>query len=86
MDGIDEEVNEPSFLQRFGDLICSFRIQIFYLFVIQLVLLLLTLFSFVYVDPGSSSHVILYVDLAILLTTSTVVLSILYACYRREQW
>jgi len=86
MDGTEDGVGEPSFRDRFGALVCSFRIQIFYLLVIQVVLLMLALFSFALVDPGTSSHVILYVDLAVLLTTTALVVGVLYVCRQRTRW
>lgn len=77
-------VGDATFRQRFLDLACGFQPQLFYLFVIECVLLVLSLFSLLFVR-SDSSYVILVVDLAFIAATIVPVGLIIYTCDRRYQ-
>lgn len=86
MDGITERSEGPSVRERLGDMICGFQTQVFYLFVIQVVLLVLLLLSVVYIEPGTASYAVLQLDFIALVVTLTPTVLILYACGRREAY
>lgn len=86
MDVLPERIDTASFRERFGDLICGFRTQVFYLFVLQTVLLVLMLVSLLSLDPGTASYAILQIDFILMGVTLTPTLLILYLCNRREEW
>ena len=87
MDGITERNAKPSFRERVIDLICRFRSQVFYLFVIQIVLLTLLLVSLLALEPGTASYAVMQIDLIIFAITLTPTILILYGCDRRaRQW
>jgi hypothetical protein len=66
--------------ERFWEMVCSAYGIIRLGFSLTVVMFLLSLFSFLYVEPGSATYAILQVDL-VLLAVSFVVLSIpLYRC------
>lgn len=83
MDRTTDYPDNSSFRERFGNLICSFQPQIFYVFVIESILLVLSLFSLLYVRPNTSSYTILQVDLILLGVTLPFFGLILYTCSRR---
>ena len=84
MDGITERTEQPSLWERIGDQICSFQPQIFYLFVLESVLLMLMLFSVLYVDPGTASYIVVQINFILLAITLAPSLLILYACSQRK--
>jgi hypothetical protein len=86
MDVLPERTDSASFRERFGDLVCGFQTQVFYLFVIQIVLLVLMLVSLLSLDPGSASYAVLQLDFILMAITLTPTLLILYLCSRREEW
>lgn len=87
MDGITERNAKPSFRERVVDLICRFRSQVFHLFVIQVVLLMLLLVSLLFLEPGTASYAVMKIDFIIFVATLTPTVLILYGCNRRaRQW
>ena len=85
MDGISERTGQPSLWERIGDQICGFQPQIYYLFVLESVLLMLMLFSVLYVDPGSASYIVVQINFILLGITLAPSLLILYTCSQRRR-
>lgn len=85
MDEITERARQSPFRERVRDRICNLRPQLFYLFVLLLPVLLLMLFSLLYLDPGSPSYVILMIDFIILIVTLVPLVAVLYLCSRQDQ-
>jgi hypothetical protein len=74
----------PSVRERFGDLVCGFRTYLAYLLVLETVLLVLSLFSFLYVEPDTAAFVLLQIDFILLAVTLVPTVLALVLCDRRE--
>jgi len=81
-----EQPEQPTFRERLGDVVCSLRTQIYYLFVVELLLLLLMLFSLAFLDPGTATYAILQIDFILFGITMIPIVAVLYGCRRRERW
>ena len=78
-----DRIEAAPFHKRFLDLACAFQAQLFYLLVIESVLLVLVLFSLSFIERGSSSYVILLVDVAFIAVTIVPVGLLIYVCSHR---
>lgn len=86
MNKATEQTGEAAPLgERVRDTVCRFRGQLSQLFVLMVVLLVLSLFSLLFVDPGSTSFVILQLDFIILGITLSVTGLVVYACRQRAR-
>lgn len=84
MNEIPTRETSPSFTERFVEKICKFRQQLFFLLVLEVAMLLFVGFSFVFVEPGTSSYFILQLDAIILGVSIAMVLGTLYVCRTAE--
>lgn len=75
---------EGTLRERFGGFICQFQPQLQVLFVVEIIVLTLAVFSLLFVPPGTPSHLILLVDFVLLGVTMVPTVGILYLCNRRS--
>lgn len=83
MDGITERTEEPPFRERFTDVICGFQAHILFLLGIEVVFLVIALFSLLFVDPSTTAYALLQFDFIILFATLIPAVWILYKCSNR---
>lgn len=83
IDGITERSHEPSFRERFIILLCTFQPQLYYLFVIEIILVVLLLFPLRFVSPGTTPFVILQLNFIVIGATLIPIGVILYVCIQR---
>lgn len=84
MSDLTDTTRPPSVRERFGDLVCGFRTYLSYLLVLETVLLVLSLFSLLYVKPGTPAFVLLQMDFVLLAVTLVPTVLTLVLCDRRE--
>lgn len=84
MSGLGSGTNEPTRREQFRDFACRFRPQLALLFVIEVILLPLAIFSLIFVEPGTRSYVLLLFDFFLLGTAIVLTIGILYMCRRRR--
>lgn len=70
----------PSIVETLWDTICSFDRLLYLLLVLDLILLMLSIFALAFVDRNSSSYVVLQFDFVILLTLFALTVYPLYRC------
>ena len=86
MDGLSEQSEQPSFWERFSEIVCSFRTHVYYLFIVEIVLLSLMLFSLLFLESGTVAYAMLQIDFIIFVAALVPTVLILYGCRRRERW
>lgn len=70
--------------EQIRDLACRFQPQLATLFVIEVIMLALAVFSLIFIEPGTRSYVILLVDFFLLGIAMVPTIGILYMCSRRN--
>ena len=72
-----------SFRERFLDVVCAWRVGFVALLGFDLMLLLLSIFAFGYIEPGTPTYWMLQIDLFILTIIFLGVGTLLLLCRRR---
>lgn len=80
MSWVDEETAQPSFKRRFFNIVCAYHPQLFYVMLLQIVLILMLTFSLFFIEPGTISYTMIQLDFIILGLTSIPTLMLLYQC------
>ena len=78
------ESSDQTYRDLFWDSICSFYYQIMFFFLLTCVLIVMSLLSFVVIDPGSDSFVILTINFVILGIAFPMAAIALYQCKKRQ--
>lgn len=79
---MDERDDTYTALERFLEILCSQVSALYMVFVVCVVLLVLSVISFLYLEPGSASYVLVQIDLALLVVFMAVIAWTLSRCRR----
>lgn len=73
------------FRERFWDRLCGFQWQLFMLLVFDVALLVIALASLPFVEAGTATGVIVWVDIGIFLAALVPLAYVQYRCRRRQR-
>ena len=74
----------PSFRERFLRNICQYDFVMYLAFVVEVILLLFALMSYLFADLDKETETILTIDFLLLGTTFAVTVGFIYICSRRR--
>ncbi len=78
------EPSDKTYRDLFWDSICSFYYQILFFFLLICVLIIMSLLSFVVIDPESDSFIMLTINFVILGIAFPMAVIALYQCKKRQ--
>lgn len=82
---VDRNRNSPlTARERFLELLCSNTSALFMLLIVCIILLVLSGISFLFLDPGTPSYVLLQIDLVLLVGFIAVISWLFNRCYQHR--